>query len=647
MVRLFPMYVMPVQALLDLEGGRLPKHEDIHDKLVEYREGMAPCAFISQTWLSRSHPDDEHNSKLNLLIEIIRRARAGTLSITPHMGALVAFGRKALSVSRKMRKEFGQCGFVWFDIFSVPQNDPEKQGLAIASISSYVADAGMFIVLAPGGVKHETGRASNLGTWGSRGWCRVESTSNALTCRPQPNTVLLATAPNGLEAHGPTGMILNGWTDAPVGLGAFTVSADAKALGPVINDLLEKRRAYGKAEATESGMRWFRVISAMRSHLLQGTDFPIKRIESLDEWLAELEFFGDVNEGTKSGWSPLMYAVFAGRTDLVAQLLDRGADPKVRIRKGANEFNSTRGSNLIMQAGFFHDDSELIQLLIQRGGVDPFQRDIGLGSVPIHMHMAKGRKAVIDTYMAHDPKLGHACQGMGKNGAKPAFFLFWAGHLDLAKHVLSTYPELMPKDGSGTGALQNFVMGSCNPQCPLECMEWLLEEGFSHDNFENVELDLMVRTIFKIGRFAHRLMRKPPSFLDEIVCGMSTTALHFASLIGNMSAVELLLEHGADPASKKNPLGLTPLACSAMGGFAPICGVLLRAGAPLLVKDKRGRTPLQWAKRRGHTQVVHLLEEWQSDGSKKTSLFQSSRQALLAPVAVPPRIAAPAGPVTV
>ena len=83
----------------------------------------------------------------------------------------------------------------------------------------------------------------------------------------------------------------------------------------------------------------------------------------------------------------------------------------------------------------------------------------------------------------------------------------------------------------------------------------------------------------------------------------------------------------------------------AMGGFAPICGILLRAGAPLLVKDKRGRTPLQWAKRRGHKQVVHLLEEWHPDGSKKISLFQSSRQALLAPVAVPPRIAAPAGPV--
>lgn len=647
MVRLFPMYVMPVETLLDLEGGRLPKHEDINDKLVEYREGMAPCAFISQTWLSRSHPDDEHNSKLNLVIEIVRRAREGTLSIHPHVGALMTWGRKALSVSPRKIKEFGRCGFVWFDIFSVPQNNPEKQGLAIASISSYVADAGMFIVLAPGGVKHETGRPSDLSTWASRGWCRVESTSNALTCRPLPNTVLLATAPNRLESHGPAGMLLNGWFDEVVGLGAFTVPADAKALGPVINDLIEKRRAYGKSDTTESGMRWFRALTAMRSHLLQGTDFPIKRIESLDEWLAELEFFGDVNEGTKSGWSPLMYTVFAGRTDLVAQLLDRGADPKVKMAKSYTDITCSKATNLLMIAGYLHDDSELIQLLITRGGIDPFQRDIGLGNVPIHMHMAKGRKAVIDTYMAHDPKLGLVCQGMQKipKGLKPAFFLFWSGQLDLAKHVLATYPELMPKDGSGTGGPQNFVAASCNIQGSLECTKWLLEEGFSQDDFEQVKMDGVFRAIFKIARFAHRLMRKPPSILDEIVCGQYTTALHGASLIGNMSAVELLLEHGADPASQKNPLGQTPLACAAMGGFAPICGILLRAGAPLLVKDKRGRTPLQWAKRRGHKQVVHLLEEWHPDGSKKISLFQSSRQALLAPVAVPPRIAAPAGPV--
>ena len=222
---------------------------------------------------------------------------------------------------------------------------------------------------------------------------------------------------------------------------------------------IEKRRAYGKSDTTE--MCAGRALTAMRSHLLQGTDFPIKRIESLDAACRRVLWR---RERGHEKWLLLMYTVFAGRTDLVAQLLDRGADPKVKMAKSYTDITCSKATNLLMIAGYLHDDSELIQLLITRGGIDPFQRDIGLGNVPIHMHMAKGRKAVIDTYMAHDPKLGLVCQGMQKipKGLKPAFFLFWSGQLDLAKHVLATYPELMPKDGSGTGGPQNFVAASCN-----------------------------------------------------------------------------------------------------------------------------------------------------------------------------------------
>ena len=111
----------------------------------------------------------------------------------------MTWGRKALSRPRKI-KEFGQCGFVWFDIFSVPPTTLRSRAWPLHP-SPYVADAGMFIVLAPGGVKHDWA-ALDLSTWASRGGVARE-TSNALTCRPLPNTVLLATAPNRLESHGP------------------------------------------------------------------------------------------------------------------------------------------------------------------------------------------------------------------------------------------------------------------------------------------------------------------------------------------------------------------------------------------------------------------------------------------------------------
>ena len=51
--RRFPMHVLPISVLLELE--RLPIHEDILDKLVIWEEGMAPVIFVSQTWLSNGH----------------------------------------------------------------------------------------------------------------------------------------------------------------------------------------------------------------------------------------------------------------------------------------------------------------------------------------------------------------------------------------------------------------------------------------------------------------------------------------------------------------------------------------------------------------------------------------------------------------
>ena len=51
----YPMHVLPVARLLQLQ--RLPTHEEIKHELVEQRDGMH-TVFVSQTWLSRSHPDN-------------------------------------------------------------------------------------------------------------------------------------------------------------------------------------------------------------------------------------------------------------------------------------------------------------------------------------------------------------------------------------------------------------------------------------------------------------------------------------------------------------------------------------------------------------------------------------------------------------
>ena len=63
------MHVLPVARLLQLQ--RLPTHEEIKHELVEQRDGMQ-TVFVSQTWLSRAHPDNGDNAKLKLLQSFLR-----------------------------------------------------------------------------------------------------------------------------------------------------------------------------------------------------------------------------------------------------------------------------------------------------------------------------------------------------------------------------------------------------------------------------------------------------------------------------------------------------------------------------------------------------------------------------------------------
>ena len=93
--RTFPMYVLPIAEVLQLT--RLPVHEDVFHKLVEWKLGMAPVVFASQTWLSDAHPDNADNVKLALLKEVLQKARGGALSISMHAQAAVVNGDDSAS----------------------------------------------------------------------------------------------------------------------------------------------------------------------------------------------------------------------------------------------------------------------------------------------------------------------------------------------------------------------------------------------------------------------------------------------------------------------------------------------------------------------------------------------------------------------
>ncbi|KZV62888.1 ankyrin, partial [Peniophora sp. CONT] len=93
------------------------------------------------------------------------------------------------------------------------------------------------------------------------------------------------------------------------------------------------------------------------------------------------------------------------------------------------------------------------------------------------------------------------------------------------------------------------------------------------------------------------------------------TPLHEAAYSGDLDTIRLLLQHPAADGSSAAPLrcrtrnkkGQTVLHRAAYWGRAKACRVLLEHGAPVEEEDHKGRTPLQIAKERYHSDVVDAL----------------------------------------
>jgi ankyrin repeat protein len=82
-----------------------------------------------------------------------------------------------------------------------------------------------------------------------------------------------------------------------------------------------------------------------------------------------------------------------------------------------------------------------------------------------------------------------------------------------------------------------------------------------------------------------------------------------AALQGHVDCLKRLLDRGADVNAQGGPFDRTPLICAATRGNEETVRLLLAKGADLNAKDWRGDTALAWARRRGETAIVKLLQQ--------------------------------------
>ena len=87
-------------------------------------------------------------------------------------------------------------------------------------------------------------------------------------------------------------------------------------------------------------------------------------------------------------------------------------------------------------------------------------------------------------------------------------------------------------------------------------------------------------------------------------------ALNRAAVYNQAEMVRLLLDRGADP-NVQNGEGDTPLICATKyaGGHAATVKLLVEGGTDLMIKDKDGKTALDYAKAKGQQKAIEILEQ--------------------------------------
>ena len=251
------------------------------------------------------------------------------------------------------------------------------------------------------------------------------------------------------------------------------------------------------------------------------------------------------------GNTPVREAIRAHRPEMVALLLDRGADP----------LQVNHGGSTLMDAATAAGDTESAALLVGRGCRMRTAAAAGLGALHELNRMLDGNPAVVDERdRVGGTPLHAAARG---NQAEAALLLLDRG-ADIAAVNRHGHPPLA--DAVETNALAAAAV--------------LLERGASPD--------------CAAGHFGG-------------------TALHRAIANRHRDMALLLLDHGADP-SRRDGAGKTALHDAVIAGTAAWVKLILAYRPDLTLRTRQGptqpggETALDYARRRSKPALIRLLE---------------------------------------
>jgi len=333
----------------------------------------------------------------------------------------------------------------------------------------------------------------------------------------------------------------------------------------------------------------------------------------------------DVDTPDSCGRTPLIRASISGHATIVAQLLEKKANPNAQDCHGrtAMHYASMRGHTsvirVLLHARLNHsidiedkdgksplnlamegNNGAAVALLIFNGAKDPDNDAKRNLEVSLRSGSSAAVKAKMDTREDINSR-------DNETGRTPLHWSIWRDSREGLKLLLNGGVDLEAKDNIGQTALDYAARKG-----RAEEVELLLRKGESQSLDNSITIKTMNR------QDVVRLLLDRGDNI-EAKGNDDKTALGSAASNGYKATVRLLLDHSVDIKAKNNDLSGTALHSAASNGHSETVQLLLDRGADIEAKGNDGVTPLHGAANDGHESTVKLLLDRGADIKAKSN----------------------------
>lgn len=247
------------------------------------------------------------------------------------------------------------------------------------------------------------------------------------------------------------------------------------------------------------------------------------------------------------------------RSDLqaVEALLKEGVDVNAREGDGATALHWAA----------HQDDRAMVERLVRAGAGVQAANDLGV--TPLLLACTNGSAAVVDVLLAAGAKPNATAEGR----ETPLMVASWTGNVEVVQRLLAAGADVNAKEGSRQ---QTALMWAASERHP-DVVRLLVRSG----------ADVPARTA------AANAANRKPGMRPSGAAAAGLTALLFASRVGDVESVRILLDAGANVNDTADE-GLNALGFATVRGHVPVALLLLERGANPNAADP-GYSPLHWA----------------------------------------------------